>query len=35
MTQSSFQKYGFGRLGVGFGQKYVRNAAGELHKVEG
>jgi hypothetical protein len=35
MTQRSFDMNGMGRLGTGFGQKYVRNAAGELHKVEG
>lgn len=34
MTEASFKKYG-GKLGTGFGQKYVRNAEGELHKVEG
>lgn len=35
MTQESFDMHGLGRLGLGLGQKYVRNAAGELHKVEG
>lgn len=35
MTQASFEKYGLGRLGQGFGQKYVRQENGELHKVEG
>ena len=35
MTQRSYDMNGMGRLGTGFGQKYVRNAAGELHKVEG
>lgn len=35
MTQHSWEMNGGGRLGTGFGQKYVRNAAGELHKVEG
>lgn len=35
MTQESFELHGLGRLGLGLGQKYVRNAAGELHKVEG
>lgn len=34
MTQRSFDMNSMGRLGTGFGQKYVRNAAGELHKVE-
>ena len=35
MTQKSYDMNGLGRLGTGFGQKYVRNAAGEFHKVEG
>lgn len=35
MTQASFNMYGCGRLGTGYGQKYVRNEAGELIKVEG
>lgn len=35
MTQKSYDLNGNGRLGTGFGQKYVRNAEGELHKVEG
>ena len=35
MKECSFKTYGLGKLGIGFGQKYVRNAAGELHKVEG
>lgn len=35
MTHASFKKYGRGRLGTGNGQKYQRNAAGELHKVGG
>lgn len=35
MTESSFQKHSKKRLGTGFGQKYVRNSSGELHKVEG
>ena len=35
MTQASFEKHAFGRLGLGFGQKYVRQENGELHKVEG
>lgn len=35
MSETSFKKYGNGRLGIGFGQKYRRNDAGELHKVEG
>lgn len=35
MTQASFDVFGRGQLGLGLGQKYVRNAAGELHKTEG
>jgi len=35
MTEMSFQIYGLGKLGQGYGQKYRRNEAGELHKVEG
>jgi len=37
MTELSWQLYGRpdGKLGLGFGQKYRRNSAGELHKVEG
>lgn len=35
MTEVSFKTHALGKLGTGFGQKYVRNAAGELHKVEG
>jgi len=35
MTQISFDKFGDGRLGLGLGQKYVRNELGELHKMEG
>lgn len=35
MTQRSWEMNGGGRLGLGFGQKYVRNKFGELHKVEG
>lgn len=35
MTQASFEKHAFGRLGQGFGQKYIRQENGELHKVEG
>jgi hypothetical protein len=35
MTEKSFKMNGYGKLGLGLGQKYVRNAAGELHKVEG
>lgn len=35
MTQKSYDEKGYGKLGLGFGQKYVRNAVGEFHKVEG
>jgi len=35
MTQRSFDMNGPKRLGTGFGQKYVRNELGQLHKVEG
>tara|TARA_R110000772_G_scaffold30806_4_gene76479 strand:+ start:1111 stop:1341 length:231 start_codon:yes stop_codon:yes gene_type:complete len=35
MTQESFDLHGAGELGLGKGQKYVRNLDGELWKVEG
>lgn len=35
MTQRSWELNGYGKLGLGLGQKYKRNADGELHKVEG
>lgn len=35
MTEGSWKKYGVGRLGTGFGQKYVLNAEGRWEKVEG
>lgn len=36
MTEISYQLYGKKQgLGTGKGQKYVRQANGELHKVEG
>ena len=35
MTEQSFLMYGRGRLGLGLGQKYRRNAEGHLLKVEG
>lgn len=35
MTAKSFQMHGFGKLGTGYGQKYVRNEEGHLIKVEG
>jgi hypothetical protein len=34
MTEQSFRRFGVG-LGVGRGQKYVRQPNGQLHKVEG
>lgn len=35
MTEASFKRYGIGAIGQGVGQKYQRNAAGELHKIGG
>lgn len=35
MTQKSYDQHGTGKLGTGFGQKYVRNAEGHLVKSEG
>lgn len=35
MTETSFKVYGMGHLGVGHGQKYLRQANGELHCIEG
>lgn len=35
MTERSWKLYGCGVLGTGRGQKYKRNDAGELWKVEG
>jgi len=35
MSQRSWEMNGYGKLGLGLGQKYKRNAKGELHKVEG
>jgi hypothetical protein len=35
MTESSWKAFGAGKLGLGLGQKYVRQENGELHKVEG
>lgn len=35
MTAQSFMSYGVGKLGTGYGQKYKRNEAGELHKIGG
>lgn len=34
MTQQSFDIYGHGKLGVGFGQKYVRDSRGFLLKED-
>lgn len=35
MTQASFDVYGIGVLGIGYGQKYVRDEHGHLNCVEG
>jgi hypothetical protein len=35
MTHESWMQHGTGQLGLGKGQKYVRQENGELHKVEG
>lgn len=35
MTQKSWEKHGFGQLGLGLGQKYRRDAQGRLMKVDG
>lgn len=35
MTQKSYDRFGKGKLGTGYGQKYVRQKNGQLHKVEG
>lgn len=35
MTEQSYQLHSIKRLGQGFGQKYVRQQSGQLHKVEG
>jgi hypothetical protein len=35
MTPSSWQTYGVGRVGIGFAQKYRRQADGQWLKVEG
>lgn len=32
MTEQSFKMHGTGKLGTGFGQRYVRNAEGHLVK---
>jgi hypothetical protein len=35
MTLESFRKYGTGRLGTGFGQRYAKQEDGRWLKVEG
>lgn len=35
MTSSSWRRYGLGRLGTGYGQRYTRNETGELILTEG
>jgi hypothetical protein len=35
MTPTSWKRYGIGRLGTGYGQKYHRQADGRWLKVEG
>jgi hypothetical protein len=35
MTHENFLKYGRGKLGLGLGQKYQRQANGQLHKIGG
>jgi hypothetical protein len=35
MTEESFAVYGTGKLGLGFGQKYVKQENGKWLKVEG
>lgn len=35
MSFASFQKYGIGKLGVGYGQKYKRTKEGRLLLIEG
>jgi hypothetical protein len=35
MTEESFKVYGTGKLGLGFGQKYVKQENGKWLKVEG
>ena len=31
MTEKSWEVHGLGKLGLGWGQKYVRNDVGQLH----
>ena len=35
MTEISWQLYGTGLLGIGYGQRYIRNETGELILTEG
>lgn len=35
MTEASFKEHGYGKLGLGLGQKYQRQANGQLHKIAG
>ena len=35
MTEASYRTYGVGVLGIGFGQKYIRDEQGHLNLVEG
>lgn len=35
MGETSYKTHAVGKLGVGYGQKYVRQANGQLHLVEG
>jgi hypothetical protein len=35
MSEISFQRHGFGRLGTGYGQKYEKQPDGRWLKVEG
>ena len=35
MTPASFDKYGLGKLGTGFGQKYQKQSDGNWLKIEG
>jgi hypothetical protein len=35
MTETSYKQFGIGRLGLGYGQKYEKQADGRWMKVEG
>lgn len=35
MTQQSYEAHGIGALGIGYGQKYVRDENGHLNLAEG